>query len=137
MECAFICISIVILKEIQALFWYDDRNISGIFDPLKYRFALLAYPSHFSDTHIRWRTVDGLAPSRLGMITYAETADRRSWHVEEAVSDNTALEIRTVLFQGIWNNSPHCWSKLARCNLICDCTSRTQDSTYNVDWRFI
>lgn len=55
----------------------------------------------FPDTHKRRCTVDGPAPHRLGMITYAETADRRSWHVEKAVSDSTALKIRTVLFQGI------------------------------------
>lgn len=33
------------------------------------------------------------------MVTNAEAADRRPRHVEEAVSDGAALEVRAVLLQ--------------------------------------
>lgn len=68
------------------------------------RYMLLA----FSHTHVWWRTVNGFTPQWLGMIADAESANRRSWHVEEAMFDSATLKIRTILLQGIWNDLPHC-----------------------------
>jgi len=68
-------------------------------------------------THIRWRTINGLTPHRFGMITNAETADRRPWHIQKTMFNSSALKVRTILLQGVWNDFPYLWLKLA-CNVI-------------------
>lgn len=49
---------------------------------------------------IGWRAVDGLTPHWLRMIANAETANRRPWHIEKTVSNDSTLEVRAVLLQG-------------------------------------
>lgn len=49
---------------------------------------------------VGWRAVDGLTPHWLRMVTDAETTNRRSWHIEEAVSNSATLEVRAILLQG-------------------------------------
>jgi len=52
-------------------------------------------------THIWWRTINGLTPHRFRMITDAETADRRSRHIQKTMFNSSALKVRTILLQGV------------------------------------
>lgn len=60
--------------------------------------AALADPKPLA--FVRRRAVNGLTPHRLRMIAYTETANRRSWHVEQTVPYGATLKVRTILLQG-------------------------------------
>lgn len=73
----------------------QERNCSNEFRSNNIRKTTITYV---------WRcTVYSLAPHRLRMITDAQTTNRRSWHIEQSVSNCSTLKIRTVLLERTYN----------------------------------